>query len=203
MSTKDFSTPNRDQKRSERSLIRFLCQALRHTPWQFGIVLDAHGWSDLDKLIFAVQRCRSEWALMTRQQVEHMIACRHRDRLEISEGRIRALYGHSVPDVQTATRGIPPNPLFHGTKACWLNEILTYGLRPMERQLVHLTTDFNYALRVATTTDTTPVVLTVDTERATHDGTEFWKASRHVWQVQSIPAFCVTTTFRPQADAMN
>lgn len=192
MPTIDSSTPNWLRQRADWSLTRFLCRALRHTPNQFGLTLDANGWTELDPLIVVARRCRPEWALLDRRCLEQLIAASHHDRLEISEGRIRALYGHSVPNVQTGTPGIPPNPLFHGTKACWLREILSYGLRPMGRTFVHLTTDFKYAKRVAENSHSEAAVLVIDSDAALKQGVQFLRASCQVWQAPTIPTACIT-----------
>lgn len=192
MPTTDSSTPNWLRQRADWSLTRFICRALRHTPSQFGLTLDANGWTELDPLIEVARRCRPEWVLLDRQCLEQLIAARHHDRLEISGGRIRAVYGHSVPNVHTGTPGIPPNPLFHGTKTCWLREIFSYGLRPMDRTFVHLTTDFKYAKRVADKTGELSVVLAIDTELARKNSVRFLRASRHVWQVPFLLPDCIS-----------
>lgn len=125
--------------RHRRSLIRYFCRALRHTPAEFGVALDEHGGIEFDALLYAARRFQPASIVITREQIERMIAGPHHDRLEHSQGRIRARYGHSVSGVTTGVPGIPPNPLFHGTPAAWVTEIVTYGPRPRGRDLVQLT----------------------------------------------------------------
>lgn len=43
------------------ALSRVVTHALRHAPEQYGIVLDAEGWTDLDTLVQALRRM-PQWA---------------------------------------------------------------------------------------------------------------------------------------------
>ena len=80
-----------------------------------------------------------------------MIARSDKVRFEIKDDKIRALYGHSSSILfnkiqKTASK--PPDILYHGTSPSAAKNIMSEGLRPMNRQYVHLSTDKNTALQV-------------------------------------------------------
>ena len=73
-------------------------------------------------------------------------------RFEIKDDKIRALYGHSSSSIpfnkiqKIASK--PPDILYHGTSPSATKNIMSEGLRPMNRQYVHLSADKNTALQV-------------------------------------------------------
>jgi putative RNA 2'-phosphotransferase len=70
-----------------------------------------------------------------------MISKSAKNRFELYEGKIRALYGHSLPEKVLKVPGEPPAVLFHGTSSRLMKQIRHEGLKPMRRQYVHLSVD--------------------------------------------------------------
>jgi putative RNA 2'-phosphotransferase len=81
-----------------------------------------------------------------------MIARSDKVRFEIKDDKIRALYGHSSSSIPfTKIQKIaskPPHILYHGTSPSAAKNIMSEGLRLMNRHYVHLSTDKNTALQV-------------------------------------------------------
>jgi putative RNA 2'-phosphotransferase len=63
----------------------------------------------------------------------------------MADGRIRALYGHSVPGKLELAASAPPARLYQGTSPQALGAIRQADLQPMARQYVHLSN--NRAMR--------------------------------------------------------
>ena len=119
-------------------LSRVVSHALRHEPWLYELELDEDGWIGIDALLVALRGERPSWSSLSEQDLVEMIGAASKQRHEIASGRIRALYGHSLPDRLRKERATPPEFLFHGTAPEAVPQIRELGLLPMRRQYVHL-----------------------------------------------------------------
>lgn len=106
---------------------------------------------------------------------------------EIRDGRIRALYGHSVPGRVERTAAGPPRWLFHGTSPSAAEVIGVDGLRPMGRQFVHLSVDRDTARAVGSRKSDLPVILRVDARAAAEAGVAFYAGNKMVWLADFVP----------------
>lgn len=156
-----------------------MASALRHTPKRFGLTLDEAGWTSLDDLANALRVPVSE--------VEAAVALPGKKRYEIEDGRIRARYGHSVPERVEHPVAVPPQTLFHGTTADTVAAILRDGLRPMKRQYVHLSADVETATQVGSRRRREVALLVVAAGEAARDGVPFYDAGRGVWLADEVP----------------
>jgi putative RNA 2'-phosphotransferase len=132
----------------EGRILRTLLFALRHDPWQFGIILDDDGFADLDELTIAFRFNRYDWALLERSVVEAAIRTTDPGRFKMRDNKVRARYGHSIRLELPGEPRTPPETLFHGTSTAVLPIILQHGIRPMNRAFVHLTSNQEYADQV-------------------------------------------------------
>jgi len=174
-----------DRSRAER-LSRLLSLILRHRPEAFGLRLDAHGWVPVDALLEAIRRQRG-WEDATAGDLEAVVALPGRRRFELRDGRMRALYGHSVPVQPEGTPQRPPEWLYHGTAPERLEAILSEGLRPGTRRFVHLSRTPLQAREVGLRHSPSPVILTVLARRAHEAGVAFYCASDDVYLADAIP----------------
>src|SRR6185312_3176101 len=115
-----------------------LSHALRHSPDAYDLTLDSQGWCSLSDLVFALN---SRGLNVDESIIEKMIESSIKKRHEILNGKIRALYGHSVENKIVKNAAEPPEYLFHGTVQSRLGSIMEKGLLPMNRQYVHLSSD--------------------------------------------------------------
>jgi putative RNA 2'-phosphotransferase len=99
---------------------------------------------------------------------------------------IRSNYGHSLSVDIDHPVVTPPEILYHGTAAKGALLILQEGMKPMQRQFVHLTTDIKLAKAVGGRHGL-PVVMTVYAERAHLAGIEFRKANGMFWLCKFVP----------------
>ena len=93
---------------------------------------------------------------------------------------IRANQGHSIPVDVELKETKPPKVLYHGTAERFLPSIMAQGLKSMSRLYVHLSGDYETAVKVGKRHGK-PVVLSVDTERMTRDGAVFYQSENGVW----------------------
>lgn len=169
-------------------LLRTVAHALRHSPESHFLEMEADGWVDLDLLVLSMRYARRECAELSTGDLRRLAEFGDAARFEIAGNRIRALYGHSHAAVEIPASSEWPVFLFHGTNAECLAAIREYGLRPMQRRFVHLSSDWHYASSVAHAKEGTPVVLVVGAWRAAEAGVEFRRANGHVWLSDTISA---------------
>jgi putative RNA 2'-phosphotransferase len=176
----------------EERLSRFLAFVLRHHPEEIGLELDERGAADFDALVEAVQS-RPGFERVTREQIERLVTSGPgAARFTIEDGRIRARYGHSLEQPIQYDPADPPPMLFHGTTPEAAEQVLVDGLKPGQRQRVHLSVDTPAARQVGRRRCPDPVILQVDTECASKAGVQFYRGGPAVWLSDAIPPECIT-----------
>ncbi len=176
-------------------LSKLFSHALRHAPDQYGLQLDDKGWVSLDYLLKAARQHNSYWQNLTLDDVYMMMDASEKQRFEISNDYIRALYGHSLTQKMKLVSQAPPEFLFHGTTKKALLKIREIGLQPMKRQYVHLSIDEETAITVAQRRTDEPVIITVKAARAHKDGIEFYYRNDKVWLVDRLDALYLKYPF--------
>lgn len=161
--------------------------ALRHAPWEYELELDNEGWVSIEQLLMAL-RLDNQWKFVSENDFKKMIEVSDKKRHEIFEGKIRALYGHSVPQRILKTVNTPPSTLYHGTARHLVERILSEGLQPMARQYVHLSIDIDTANLVGKRKDSNPVLLKVQAEKASNEGIKFYQGNKAVWLADYVPS---------------
>lgn len=169
-------------------LSKTLAHALRHRPWLYELELDDQGWTDVAPLLEVLRRRRPDWRRLGEHHLQEMIARSEKRRFEAVNGRIRAIYGHSVAGKLRYTAGTPPDFLYHGTTPVAARRILADGLLPMRRQYVHLSVDVGTAWEVGCRKTANPTVLRVYARRAADEGICFYEGNEHVWLADRVPA---------------
>jgi len=153
-----------------KRLSKFLSYILRHNPDEFGLRLDEEGFADFEAVWTQVEaRFGGRYR---RGDIERMLhSDGGRQRYQVRDGRIRAMYGHSViPVVYPPV--IPPEILYHGTVSGVLDAIKREGLTAQARQYVHLSTETDRAADVAGRHGK-PIILRIRALEAYHNGLVF------------------------------
>jgi len=166
---------------------KFLSYVLRHEPQVIGLALDREGWADIAALIAGAKKTGRE---LDEALIRAIAESSDKKRFAISEDglRIRAVQGHSTGSVAIAyVDRVPPEFLYHGTATHFLESILEEGLRPGERQYVHLSEDVETANAVGQRHGK-PVVLKIETLRMHRQGFKFFQVENGVWLVDKAPA---------------
>ena len=169
------------------NLSRTVSHALRHEPWLYELELDDDGWASVDAVVHSLRGERAEWKGLIQADLVHMIAASSKRRHEISHGRIRALYGHSIPGKLRKAMAVPPTELYHGTAPDTLATIRESGLLPMNRHYVHLSVDEATAAEVGRRKARQPVILKISAAAAHGNGVPFYEGNERVWLADQVP----------------
>jgi len=168
----------------EQEISKFLSLILRHKPETIGILLDEHGWANVDELLAGMEKsCSIDMKLLGK-----IVADDEKQRYSFNEDRtlIRANQGHSIPVDVELVRKTPPEVLWHGTAEKYVDSINREGLLPKSRLYVHLSADYETAVKVGARHGE-PVVYMIDTKRMVSDGYDFFISVNGVWLVESVP----------------
>jgi len=160
------------------------------------LALDREGWADITTLIAGARQSGRE---LDEALIRAVVESSDKKRFSISEDglRIRAVQGHSTESVAiTYAEKLPPEFLYHGTATRFLKSILKEGLKPGERQYVHLSEDVQTATAVGQRYGK-PVVLKIEALRMHQQGFKFYQAENGVWLIAHVPASFVVMPPHP------
>lgn len=166
---------------------KFLSYVLRHEPQSIGLTLDSEGWADIDALIDGANAFGRR---LDRELIRAIVDSNDKKRFALSDDgkRIRAVQGHSNKNVAIAYAArTPPAVLYHGTATRFLRSILSEGLRPGQRQHVHLSEQVGTATEVGRRYGE-PVILSIDAEAMHRRGFAFFQADNGVWLTEKVPS---------------
>lgn len=152
-------------------ITRSLAYMLRHQPEQFDLELDEYGFADLDAVVGALNERLGE--PVEAENVVESIEGGDRTRYEIREGKIRALYGHSI-QVKPGEPAKPPALLYVGISRDDAERARRYGLRPGRRSFLHLALTAEDALETGRRASRDYAVVTVNALDAWEDGVNFY-----------------------------
>lgn len=184
-------------KRRE-DLSKTISHALRHEPDKYDLELDLEGWVRMERLIEALKKKSSEWQSLRYYDILKMIDHSEKKRHEVKAQRIgpeykntykwfiRAKYGHSVKGNIYKERSEPPEILYHGTTSKAAEVILREGLKPMDRQYVHLSGEISEAVRVGKRRQKSPRILRVKANQAFKDNVNFYRGNDKIWLSDEI-----------------
>lgn len=167
-----------------KSVTKFLALILRHEPVKFGLKLDSHGFSDLDSVWQAVNN-HFKGKLTPQEFLDKLESDAGKQRFEVVNGRIRALYGHSYQDVDYPP-AVPPELLYHGTTPEAWKLIQKEGIKSQKRQYVHLSTNLDRASNVASRHGK-PIIVNIRALDAHNAGHVFYHPEPQHYLVKFIP----------------
>ena len=157
---------------------------LRHKPEAIGIALDEHGWAKVDELIAGVGKSRQ----FTMADLEEIVRTDEKQRFSFNGNKtmIRANQGHSVPVDIELEELAPPEFLYHGTGEKYVSSIEKRGILPKSRLYVHLSADYDTAVKVGSRHGK-PVVFRVSSGKMASDGLRFYRSVNGVWLTKEVP----------------
>lgn len=157
--------------------------ALRHYPEQYCLDMDEAGWVQVEQLLNALE---VKYGKLTETDILEIMRHSDKQRYELKDHKIRAYYGHSLPQKIKKEEHVPPQILYHGTAKRFLDSIMKDGLLPMNRQYVHLSADKETAIQVGSRHDKEPVILEILALKAYEDGVHFYLGNEKVWLADVI-----------------
>jgi putative RNA 2'-phosphotransferase len=164
---------------------KYMAKYLRHNPEDLGLKLSEGGWVDVEDFISASVRKGFRLDLNT---ILEVVRTDNKQRYSYDEmgKRLRANQGHSVFVNMKFEERIPPEILYHGTAARFVDSIFRDGLKPMSRQYVHLSSDIDTAMNVGKRHGGYPVLLKVLSGPMYNDGKKFYQSENGVWLVGRV-----------------
>ena len=168
-----------------KKISKRLSYVLRHNPDSIGVQMDGRGWVVVTELLEAFENSGKTITLKTLNQV---VESNDKQRFEFSDGgtKIRARQGHSTEVELGYEPSVPPDQLFHGTATQNVDSIMANGLNKANRHHVHLSTNRQTMLQVATRHGQ-PVLLSVDAKKMHADGFDFFVTGNQVWLTDHVP----------------
>jgi len=169
-------------------LSKFLSLVLRHKPQTIGLTLDKNGWADVQELL---DKCLEYDGLLglSMDVLEEVVETNDKKRFAFNEDKtkIRASQGHSLKNVDLGLEPKdPPFRLYHGTSEDRIKSIKEKGLVKGNRQHVHLSLDFDTAVKVGKRHGK-PQVLFISSDRMVQDGYKFYLSDNNVWLTDHVP----------------
>ena len=163
---------------------KFISLILRHKPEEIGITLDERGWANVDELIAGIAKTR----IFDMSMLEEIVRTDEKQRYSFNEDKtlIRANQGHSIPVDVELEQKVPPEILYHGTGEKYVSSIERQGLIPKSRLYVHLSADYDTAVKVGSRHGK-PVVYTVAASEIQKSGYTFYLSVNGVWLTKSVP----------------
>jgi len=161
-----------------------LSYLLRHRPKEYPLVFDPQGFTDWQDIVDIVQERYHD---ATEDQIRAVVADAQKKRFELRDDKVRATYGHSFPvDLGLAVEE-PPALLFYGVARDLAQSMLRAGLKPRDRQYVHLSVSAGEAEAVARRHDPAPAIIVVDAKAAHNKGIRFYR-SGPLFLVEAVAA---------------
>ena len=129
----------RDGSSTRERLSRFLTYLLRHRPTEYPASFDAQGFVPWEQVTALVEKRFSD---VTESDIRVVVEESEKKRFEWKDGKVRATYGHSFPVELENEEVTPPSTLYFGTARDLAASVLRNGLKPRDRQYVHLSEFF-------------------------------------------------------------
>ncbi|MEP5340528.1 MAG: RNA 2'-phosphotransferase [Algibacter sp.] len=169
---------------NKNNISRFLSLVLRHDPDKIGITLDSQGWIDVERLL---NQMNIHGKTVDFDQLCEVVETNDKKRFAFNDDktRIRANQGHSIAvDLQYEAIQ-PPEYLYHGTVAKFMDAIKENGLLKMSRHHVHLSESLETATKVGARRGN-PIILTVRSGEMFKQGKTFFKSDNDVWLTDEV-----------------
>ncbi len=169
-----------------KHISKLLSLVLRHQPEHIGISLNENGWASVNELI---EKINANGNTINFELLQTVVDTNDKKRFTFNDNKtmIRASQGHSIEVELDLKVAAPPQYLYHGTVAKYLDAIRSEGLKKMSRQQAHLSKDKETAIKVGSRRGT-PVILTINAGAMHAAGLIFYLSANEVWLTNEVPA---------------
>ncbi len=170
---------------------RMLAGILRHFPHKFGVLLDDRGWAYISDIVRGIKRKHKNMRWLRNHHIEGLILTDPKGRYQYDpeKGRVRATYGHSLKvDLSDLPQENIPDVLYYPATKEEAQFIVETGLKPSDRQWVHLSKGYRDAYVAGRHRVDDPVVLEIRAKEAAEAGYTIYRAAKTVYITKEIPA---------------
>lgn len=166
---------------------RMMAGILRHFPERFGLSMDGRGWVDLDEFVDAIRDARGNYRRwLRRHHIVALVETDEKGRYQIDGGMVRATYAHSVDVNLDDLPEAQVDLLYFPVAEEELDLVLEAGLRPGDRNMIHLSASPDKAYSAGRVHNPDPILLEVDVMRAQEGGTMIFRAGKAVYVTDAI-----------------
>ncbi len=171
---------------------RMMAGILRHFPERFDLSMDGRGWVDLDEFVAKVKASRRDYdRWLRREHIEALVETDEKGRYQIDGGMLRATYAHSVDvnldDLPEATC----DHLYFPVAEEELDMVLDSGLRPSDRNMIHLSATPEKAYSAGRVHMREPIILEVDVPKSNRNGDFIFRAGKTVYVTDAVEPECI------------
>jgi putative RNA 2'-phosphotransferase len=166
---------------------RMMAGILRHFPERFNLTMDGRGWVDLEEFTNAIKDSRDNYRRWLRR--EHIVALVETDekgRYQIDGGMVRATYAHSVNVNLDDLPEANVDKLYFPVSEEELDLVLESGLRPSDRNMIHLSATPDKAYSAGRVHIADPILLEVDVKAASDAGNFIFRAGKAVYVTDAV-----------------
>ncbi len=167
---------------------RIMAGVLRHFPDKFGVEMDEHGWVSIQDFVDKLRTSKDRLHWIKPYHLVAIVATDPKGRYQIDGARVRATYGHSLKvDLDLPTADIPEK-LYYPVSEEELDIVMERGLRPTDRQKVHLSRTYENALSAGLRRAEAPIILAIDAARMKDDAYVIQQAGKTVYVTDEVPS---------------
>jgi len=170
------------------SLSRIMAGTLRHFPEKLGVMMDGHGWVEIQDLIEAIGTSRSGFDWLRKKHIKGLVETDPRGRYQIDGGMIRATYGHTIDIDLSDLPEAEIDEFYYPVTEEEADMIVEGGLHPADRKKVHLSGSIEKAREAGKVRTDDPLILKIDGKKAKKDGLKIYHAGTDVYVTDSIDA---------------
>jgi len=187
------------QKKNPEQLAKLLSYILERRPDEFGLVPDADGYLKIKELLKALGE-EEGWNYVRRASVDEVLFTVKNPRIEIAEDtRIRAKSREHLPE-QSLAKDLP-RLLYTCVREKAQVFAMDKGIFPQAYPRVILSSDQGMAERIGRRTDRSPILFSVQTQKASDQGVIFYHAGEILYLADFIPPGCFTGPPLPKQKA--
>jgi putative RNA 2'-phosphotransferase len=185
------------EKQSKTQLSKYISYLLRHHPETLGLEMDKFGYVNVEDFISKINGTKKY--VIDKDILETIVKEDEKQRYSYSVDKtlIRANQGHSF-EVDTLTKKVPNDILYHGTSKLVLDAIKKEGIKKMSRAYVHLSADIETAQKVAlrhAKKQDNVIILIINAPKMVEDGYDFYISDNGVWNIDYVPAKYILDEF--------
>lgn len=180
-----------------RKFTNFLTYVLERSPDEFGLVPNADGYIKIKELLKAIHE-EEGWRHIRQGDIQEVLYSMPAPPLEMKDTLIRAKNRDHIhlpkpcPD--------PPKIVYTCVRAKAHPVVHEKGITPTKHRKVVLSSDADMAMRIGRRSDSSPVLLTIQTAKAIQCGVTFEQAGETLFLADAIPPGCFTGPPLPQTE---
>jgi putative RNA 2'-phosphotransferase len=174
-------------EKHKKKISKFMSLVLRHRPEYISLTLNENGWANINELI---EKARTKNIKFSFEELEEIVATNDKQRFAFNDNKsmIRANQGHSVKTIDLQLEAVkPPEFLYHGTVAKFIDSIKNTGLQKRSRQHVHLSEDLETATKVGSRRGEA-IILVIKSHEMFEKEFEFYCSENGVWLTNNVPS---------------